>query len=166
MSDALDSAMNEILDSRAPGGLCVGWIVSIGADGCPLVDFPGNPSAPVDARHVLTGLPAGFTVEAAPSVLLAFESGDPGRPIIMGFLHDSLAQPVPERTETILRERDWSVRLDKRRVVFDAEEEVVLRCGKSSVTLRKDGRIVLKGVEIVSRALETNKIKGANVMIN
>ncbi|MCC6418741.1 MAG: hypothetical protein IT429_10940, partial [Gemmataceae bacterium] len=49
---------------------------------------------------------------------------------------------------------------------FDAKEEIVLRCGKSSITLRKDGKVVVLGAEVVSRASGTNKIKGAAVRIN
>jgi hypothetical protein len=165
MRDGLESAMNETLDVGTRAGFCVGWIVQMPVDGRPLVDFPGNPGGPVEARHIVATPPDGFTAAAAPNVLLAFESGDLGRPIILGFIGDSLV-PAAERVETIIREREWSVRLDRKSVVFDAEEEIVLRCGKSSVTLQKDGRIVLKGVEIVSRAVETNKIRGGNVIIN
>jgi hypothetical protein len=165
MRNGLEPAINEALDAGARAGLCVGWIVRISVDGHPLVDFPGNPRGPVEARHIGATLPDGFTTAAAPNVLLAFERGDLSRPIIVGFIGDSLV-PAAERAETIIREKEWSVRVDRKSVVFDAEDEIVLRCGKSSVTLRKDGKIVLKGVEIVSRAVETNKIKGANVLIN
>jgi hypothetical protein len=50
--------------------------------------------------------------------------------------------------------------------VFDAKDEIQLRCGKSSVTLRKDGKIEIKGTQIVSRASGVNRIKGASVAIN
>jgi hypothetical protein len=58
------------------------------------------------------------------------------------------------------------VTVDGRQVTLEGRDEVVLRCGQSSITLTKDGRVVVKGVEIVSRASRTNKIKGGNVNIN
>jgi hypothetical protein len=51
-------------------------------------------------------------------------------------------------------------------LVFAAEEEIRLVCGKSSITLTRNGRVVVKGVEIVSRGTRTNKIKGGSVSIN
>jgi len=56
--------------------------------------------------------------------------------------------------------------MDGRRVVLDASDEIVLQCGRGSITLTADGRIVIKGVDVVSRALRTNKIKGGTVNIN
>ena len=56
--------------------------------------------------------------------------------------------------------------LDGRRVVLEAHDEIVLRCGESSISLRKDGKVVIRGRELVSRAAEINKIKGGAVHIN
>jgi hypothetical protein len=50
--------------------------------------------------------------------------------------------------------------------MFEATEEISITCGKSSITLRKDGRVVIKGTDLVSRAARTNKIRGAAVKIN
>jgi hypothetical protein len=51
-------------------------------------------------------------------------------------------------------------------LVFEATREVVLRCGPSSLTLRKDGKVLLKGAAVVSHATGLNRIKGAAVQIN
>jgi len=51
-------------------------------------------------------------------------------------------------------------------MVFNAEKEIELCCGKSSLIMKKDGRIVIKGIQLVSRASGVNKIKGAAVRIN
>lgn len=47
-----------------------------------------------------------------------------------------------------------------------ADEGLVIECGKSSIILSKDGKLQIKGVEILSHAKGTNKIKGAGVNIN
>jgi hypothetical protein len=59
-----------------------------------------------------------------------------------------------------------SVQVDKRRVDLEATDEIRLTCGKSSLVLRRDGTVVVRGVKIVSRATESNKIRGATVAIN
>ena len=56
--------------------------------------------------------------------------------------------------------------LDDQEMVLEARESIVLRCGKSSLTLRQDGRVLLRGVHVVSRASGRNKVKGGSVLIN
>jgi len=43
---------------------------------------------------------------------------------------------------------------------------VVLRCGKASLTLRRDGKVLLRGVDVVSQADQVHKIRGGKVQIN
>ena len=58
------------------------------------------------------------------------------------------------------------VLIDGKRVTFDAQEEIVLRCGKASIILSRDGKIVIKGTHLLSRSRGMNKIKGGAVHIN
>jgi hypothetical protein len=51
-------------------------------------------------------------------------------------------------------------------VILKARERIELRVGQSSVVLSKDGRVTVKGEEVVSRAMGVNKIRGAAVKIN
>jgi len=51
-------------------------------------------------------------------------------------------------------------------LVLEAERQIVLRCGKSTITLRRDGRITVRGAEVTTRASGRNKIRGASVEIN
>jgi hypothetical protein len=146
---------NTVLD---PSGLeaalfAVGRIVQITPEGVLVVDFPGNAAGPIEARVSIE--PPEDPSDEWPPVLLAFENGDPLLPIVIGFVRRKM--------------RATSAREGKRRVrklVFDAEEEVVLQCGKSSVLLRRDGKIVIKGGNIVSRASGTNKVQGGVVRLN
>ena len=50
--------------------------------------------------------------------------------------------------------------------MIEAEEEMILCCGKSSITLKKNGKIILRGTDLVSRSSGGNKIRGATVKIN
>jgi len=50
--------------------------------------------------------------------------------------------------------------------VIEAKKSLTLKCGQSSIEMRRDGRLLVKGVDVVTRAKRTNKIKGGSVHIN
>jgi hypothetical protein len=56
--------------------------------------------------------------------------------------------------------------VDGKRIVFDAQDEIVLRCGKASITLRRNGRIIIRGTRVETAAEGVNRIKGGTVEIN
>jgi uncharacterized protein DUF6484 len=134
----------------ASGNCCVGRVVRITPDGEVLVDFPGNEMGPIRARLVAS--PA--LDEPGQPVLLVFENGNVTLPIIAGVVRDKIG--VPPLTQAC----------DKGELVLEAKKELTLVCGKSSITLRSNGRVIVKGAEILSRASGTNKIRGASVEIN
>lgn len=147
----------------------VGEIVKITEEGRAVVDYPGNPMGPVEARSVIGSSPQQTSErEQLFPVLLAFENGDPALPIIVGIIRHSLYPPISshEVTLSIDNDKPQDAVVDGRKVVLEAKEEIVLHCGQSFITLKKDGKIVVKGTQIVSRASRTNKIKGAAVRIN
>jgi len=124
-----------------------------------LVDFPGNPFGPLRARTTIvlspTDLDAAVAEEQA--VLLLFEEGDPGRPIVVGLLHDR----VPAAPELPVE-----VEADGRRIEIEAADELVLRCGQASLVLRRNGRVLIRGTYVETRSKGVNRIKGGSVQIN
>ena len=52
------------------------------------------------------------------------------------------------------------------KVVLEATNQLTLKCGDSSVTLHKDGKVVTQSKDIVSHARRRNRIKGGSVQIN
>lgn len=56
--------------------------------------------------------------------------------------------------------------VDGRRVRIVAQDEIVLECGNASITLRRNGRIVIKGTYVETCSEGTNRIKGGQVRIN
>ena len=56
--------------------------------------------------------------------------------------------------------------LDGARVQLKADKEVVIACGKASITLRANGRVIIRGTQIESYSEGTNRIKGGQVRIN
>jgi len=51
-------------------------------------------------------------------------------------------------------------------VLIEAGETLSLKCGESSVDLRKDGKLMIRGNDVLSRAKRTQRIKGGSVAIN
>jgi hypothetical protein len=51
-------------------------------------------------------------------------------------------------------------------VAVVAENELSLRCGKASITMKGDGTVAIRGTNVISRASHTNRIRGGNVQIN
>jgi len=146
-------------------GNTVGKIVGVSEDGRILVDYPENPAGPLEARYVINEVFASESdFESDTPVLLAFENGDPELPIVVGRLRDTAPRAV--KVSLPVEGESKEVLLDGKRVVLEASEEIELRCGKSSLILTKEGKVVMKGVEVVSRALKANKIRGASVKIN
>lgn len=147
----------------ASGALQVGTVSAIDPSGCALVDYLENADGPQPARTTVQVQSSAEIVGA--QVLLAFEGADPTRPVIVGVLHERLVcEPLVAPAPPAARPLD--VVVDGRHVQLEAQEELQLRCGKGSITLTKDGRIVAKGTDIVSRAARSQKIKGASVNIN
>ena len=164
------SAAEIIMKLWAPefGGVTVGRIVQFNQQGQAIVDFPGNEVGPLRARSILDRDHLPYAAHAAEQlrVLLAFENCDPTLPIIIGCVHETLAGPAPAEQAVFSKEGPRELTIDGHRVTLEAREEIELRCGESSIILKKNGKIVVRGIDIVSRASRTNKVKGAIVAIN
>jgi hypothetical protein len=131
------------------------------------VDFPGNERGPLPAR-ISAALEAPALEAAAATrqeALLLFEGGDLGRPIVLSLLRSTtpmvdLLLGRPQQAHSL------DARVDGERISIEGKEEVVLRCGKASLTLRRDGKVLLRGVNVVSQADQIHKVRGGKVQIN
>jgi hypothetical protein len=47
-----------------------------------------------------------------------------------------------------------------------ALEQLTMRCGKSSITLDKNGHVEIRGIQILTRATGQNRIKGSSISLN
>lgn len=56
--------------------------------------------------------------------------------------------------------------VDGARVRITAQDEVVIQCGKASITLRRNGRILIRGTHVETASTGTNRIKGSQVRVN
>lgn len=135
------------------------------------VDYIGNKLGALHARTTLT-LPADAIAHAVASnqgALLLFENSDPRLPIIVGLIQ------TPERNafQALLAPRHVAeqkaareAHLDGERVVLEAQREIVLKCGEASLTLRRDGKVLIRGAYVETHSKGVNRIKGGSVKIN
>jgi plasmid replication initiation protein len=56
--------------------------------------------------------------------------------------------------------------VDGSRVRITARDEVVIECGQASITLRRNGRVVIRGTYVESASSGTNRVKGGQVRVN
>jgi hypothetical protein len=133
--------------------------------GEPLVDH----ACERDSGHPLR---ARTTIALDPSqigreVVLAFERGDPGSPIVLGILRPPGDQRAgSSQTQPAASRSGVDVRSDGEQLVLSAEHEIVLRCGEASITLTRAGKVLLRGTYLLSRSSGVNRIKGGSVQIN
>jgi hypothetical protein len=151
------------LDGAVPGAT-IGRLVAAPLAGPPEVDVPGHGVRRARVLHSVDR--AGLRSDGAVGreVLLVFVGGDPEQPVVVGLLEDPAEAVLAGTTDGGGARLDATV--DGRAVVLDGTHEVTLRCGEASLTLHADGRIVTRGVNIVSQASEQQRIQGAVVKIN
>jgi hypothetical protein len=75
-------------------------------------------------------------------------------------------QSAPAARDMPESSRELEVLVDGKRVVVEADRELVLKCGKASITLTRAGKIILRGTHVVSRSSGSNRVQGTQVRIN
>jgi hypothetical protein len=160
-------------------GARMGWLVGANDAGLPLIDFEGNKAGPLVARRTVPLQPELLQSAAAsrPSVVLMFENGDPRLPLIVGLeqvrsttpmLDAMLSEPAPEPASEAAQPEAPPVEahVDGKRVTIEGADEVVLKCGEASITLRRNGKLIIKGTYVETHSTGVNRIKGGTVQVN
>jgi hypothetical protein len=165
--EASASALDALIDARTAraGGtrasdVRVGHLAGIDDEGRVLFRAGAEPPIPVSiALAISDGLVARAARTGERALVVRVGDGDDW--MLVGLVRERLPQ----------RQRragpgDVEVRVDGDKLIFEAERAIELRCGHSSLTLRKDGKIVLTGDYVVSASRGPNKIRGATISLN
>ncbi|MCG8593615.1 MAG: DUF6484 domain-containing protein [Kiloniellales bacterium] len=154
-------------EDRAAGAprlpqVVIGRLVALAPEGTPQVDFPGNPEdAPLAALSAAAIGPDAVGQEVA----LLFADGDPRRPFVVGLLREPA--PAEAEAEVVTGPGKPTVaRVDGEQVVIAADKEIVLKCGRASITLTRAGKVLIRGAYLLSRSSGVNRVKGGSVQIN
>lgn len=165
---------NESLASEyniAAGEIIIGTLVGIDESGQALVDFSQNPVAkPLKAMSTT----AVTLHQVSRQVALLFNQGDLTQPIIMGLIYSPLQamlenfgqQNETEKVELAGELNIDDVKVEGNKVTFEAQEEMVFKCGESSITLTKAGKIMIRGKYLLNRSSGVNRIMGGSVQVN
>lgn len=139
-------------------GVLVGTLLALVDDGLtPLVRY-------VDGTAVHTAKARSVVDLHGPHigrpVVLMFEGADPLRPLVMGVVRQPQAWPDAAPPSQV------KVDADGERLIISAAEQMVLRCGKSSITMTKAGKVVIRGVHVSSVSEGANRVSGGSVHLN
>ena len=118
-------------------------ITGIGPDGRAQVLIPTLGETPPFAASLVP-------VAAASVGRLAAVTMMDDLPLILGLIQP----PLPE------------VEADGEKLVLEARREMTLRCGKASITMTADGRVTIRGTQVLSRSDGPNRVQGASVQLN
>jgi hypothetical protein len=118
-----------------------------------------SPAAPIPLQTSAARSTVALCAEYVGREVLVCRANRAGQAVIIGVLQE-LAAARPEDDASI------DLLIQRRRVVLSARTEVVLRCGEGSITLSRDGKVSIRGVDVVSSAVRTQRIRGGAVRIN
>lgn len=142
------------------GCVVVGKVLKLEQEVGPLVDFPSNSSGSLVPARSTVPLQS---IAVGQEVVLVFDEGDPGRPIIVGALQTPVQDDIAAATAPSPAIEASS---DQPAILLSAEREIVLRCGQASIVLTRAGKILIRGEYVLSRASGANRIRGGSVQIN
>lgn len=130
----------------------------------PLVVLEGASDEPMLARSTVGA--STLRCAVGQDVLVVF-AGE--KPVIVGVLQQQgQACPCAETAESLLTAVGLpkEVMVDGERVVIRGAREISFECGESSLVMRANGRIVVRGIYVETRARSLNRIRGGSVKIN
>jgi len=138
-------------------GMVVGTLVAF-LDSCEaMVIYPGQPGTAALVARASVDLHA---EHIGHEVTLMFEDGDPQRPIVTGRIRIPSAWPTTEQPPQV------DVDADGKRLTLSVKDQLVLRCGKASITLTAAGKVLIQGAYISNRSTGVLRLKGGSVQIN
>ena len=138
-------------------GVVVGRLVAFHDAAEPLVTYPDQPGTAAIVARAAVDL---YAEHIGQEVVLVFENGDPFRPIVTGRIRTSSPWPASDRPLQV------DVDSEGRRLTVTAKEQLVLRCGRASITLTSAGKLMIQGAYVSSRSSGVLRIKGGSVQIN
>jgi hypothetical protein len=158
------------------GSLLIGKVTSINDNGNPLIAY--NEATQVLPIEALTTVPLNDS-SVGKDVAISFAQNQGGIPIVMGVIRRLLDDVISQQENTMPLAADdentnlLSAETGKPEIIVDgnklelsAADEITLRCGKSSITLNKNGKILIKGEHMLNRTAGSYKIKSGSIQLN
>lgn len=145
-------------DAQVVPGVRIGTLVALAEpDVTALVIDPARTSPGALRARSIVDLHAGHIGR---QVLLAFDGGNADYPVVVGLLRGQEGWPLEHLPGYVQLDADGE------RLVVTAKEQLILRCGKASITLTRAGKVLIEGTSVTSRSAGVNRIKGGSVQLN
>ena len=139
-------------------GVVIGQLIGMTNDGrTPLVLYPGQPGTAALVARTVVDLHGPHVGQSA---VLMFDCGNPNQPIVMGLLRGSETWDLTKAPAQV------EVDVDGQRMLISAKNQLVLSCGRASITLTQAGKVLIQGSYVLSQSTGVNRIKGGSVDIN
>ena len=146
---------HNVSPERVQNGMYIGYLKRI-SDGQLIVEIPDvQPGIDIQAS-------AACSIDESDigkKVALSFTVNNNQKPLVLGVIKN------PGQS-ALCHELQQSPARQPEKLVFDAQNEITLQCGKASLTLTRGGKIIIKGEYISSRSTGMHRIKGGAVHIN
>jgi uncharacterized protein DUF6484 len=140
-------------------GVRIGTLIGFAENGAlPLVCYDGQPGTAALPARAMLDLPSS---QIGRLIVLMFVDGDPRQPLVLGSLHLGLE---PRSLDAAGPSVD--VEGDGRRLTVSAKDQIVLRCGKASLTLTREGKVILDGAYVSAHSSGVMRLQGGSVQIN
>jgi hypothetical protein len=142
--------------SGNPPGIVIAKLADISDDGQPIVSWTDGADVRREASRTIVPVDRRCI---GSEVAVAFPVGS-SQPLIMGRL------APPKATPSGPAPLPFEARVDNERLELTADREIVIRCGKASITLTRAGKVLIRGAYVLTRSSGVNRVKGASVQIN
>lgn len=141
----------EALERVDAARLCRAHVVSLTEMGTIIIELADAAQTRVESALLMTADASTLTLHRRDEVLVWLPAEN-GPAVIIGRVGESHGKPVPAEAPASL--------------LLEAKQSLTLRVGEGSITIREDGKILIKGKDLVSHAQRMNRIKGGAVSIN
>jgi hypothetical protein len=151
--DQLIDRMSPANGQMAPAKIVRGIIVDFLESGEVMVQVPADVTTPFRCDLLETSANVMLQLNLGDQVIVMSPDGPEANGIILGRV-GRYRVPQPQASQP------------PDHTVIEAREMLTLKCGESSVDLRKDGKLMIRGKDILTRAKRSQRIKGGTVAIN
>ncbi len=170
-------------------------LVAVDEKGQGFIEWPAPPkpagrggrgAEPASARRCRARSTVELKAELVGREVLVCRANAAGEPVVVGVLQEPafgsacparLGASAPPQARDAGQDSDAvrvelsvpgleDLALERECIVLSARSELVLRCGKGSIALSADGKVTIHGLDVVSSAERTQRIRGGAVRIN
>lgn len=148
------------------GELAIAELAGFSENGAPLIRFQFDEKTEFEALTTVAITPGMLGRQVAVMLVVGTQ-----QPMIVGVIKNALdtvleSTDIDDSLDTDLGDITKTSTVDGKKVVIEGEEEIVLKCGDSSITLTKAGKILIRGKYLLNRSSGVNRIMGGSVQVN